>query len=239
MSTVRNYVEYCRGLIASHKEAYEYLASRSLPATVVDEWGIGYNPDSKRIVLPICLPDGTPVATTERATKPYGPKYLHSKGFPTSHILFGLQRNVGPVAAIVEGPMDALHLSRFTVDGNPLCVLAVQGSTLSIWQAAIVAGLFRGGHVLIYPDHDAIDKGWAWSRVLLKMGVHATMPGIAYPLYAPKDADPAWLAENDPMHLEVTLTSMLDRNRNKGGRYAQSHKDRILGELRAVSRCEV
>lgn len=212
----------------------DYLGHRGVTDATINEWMIGYNPSTQRIVLPIMFPDGSVLGVTERATQPYGPKYLHTKGLSTGRVLYGMQQPINGPVILVEGPMDALLVSQ-----SGYHALAMQGGNLSMWQAAVLSGLTQNRGVVIYPDNDAMSKARRWQNVLYKMRIPSIVPRAPYPVLSPPKADPAWLAEADPIHLSVTISTALSRLSEKGAYHAKPHSIRVLEELRKASRRQV
>ena len=83
---------------------------RGLPAATVKQFGLGYDPFSSRVTLPLRDVRGRVLGVTYRRLDDGRPKYLHPKGFPIGRHLYGAwlltdQQQV----AVVEGQVDAIR----------------------------------------------------------------------------------------------------------------------------------
>jgi len=168
------------------------LGSRGIDESWWLTWGLGYDPSSRRVVLPVCDYTERPVAFTARAIDSEAePKYLHQYGFAKSRWLFGLQRSAHAVPVVVEGPLDCMSVCRLNIPAY-----ALQGSDMSLWQAAHLVWLAPGDEVLLYPDNGSgLERQWA--KQLKRVGLKAIIPALPYSPYHPSSADPDWLARND------------------------------------------
>ena len=126
-----------------------YMLDRGFTPGDLDDWGIGYDPISKRITIPVCDPDGNLVGFKGRAwRKEARPKYLvlgdkegHKEryGFPTydkSLVVFGLDRcstSYSQTLVLCEGEIDVMSL---WVMKTP--AISVGGSSMSTAQAKLI-----------------------------------------------------------------------------------------------------
>lgn len=83
---------------------------RNLPVSVIEQFGLGYDPISNRCTLPLRDVSGNILGVTYRRLDGGKPKYLHPKGFPIGKHLYGAwqitnERRV----ALVEGQVDAIR----------------------------------------------------------------------------------------------------------------------------------
>ena len=144
-----------------------YMLDRGFSPAMLEEWGIGYDYESKRITIPVCDPDSNLVGFKGRAwQQDIKPKYLilgdkgtrTRYGFPTydkSLVMFGLDK-WGEVDryVIVEGEIDVMSL---WVMGIP----AISGgSTMSDAQAKIVRQYCD--EVVLFLDSDLAGRHGVW-----------------------------------------------------------------------------
>ena len=192
MNTLETYLKNCRSCLMSSQEAQAYLDGRGISGSLRITWGLGYDPNSRRVVLPVCDYQGQPISFTARAIDPGAdPKYLHQFGFAKSRWLFGLSQPVCGVPVVVEGPLDCISLF-----GMGISAYALQGSDMSLWQAAHFVWLSSNDEVLLYPDNGSgLEK--QWSEQLRRVGLSVTIPTLPYSPFHPSSADPDWLARND------------------------------------------
>jgi len=142
-------------------EVMDYLTSprRKLQHTAIELWQLGWQPYSRRIVIPVRDWHGKLVCMSGRAldkkTDDGGweperdPKFLHTKGFKRDYFLFGehlVDKNQPGI--LVEGHFDAIYLRQM---GYPNTV-AVMGSWLSAVQVEKILAMFT--EVTILPDGD-------------------------------------------------------------------------------------
>ena len=87
-----------------------WTQERTLDPETVDRFGLGFDPFSNRVTLPLRDVHGRVLGVTYRRLDDGRPKYLHPKGFPIGRHLYGswLLDDVTTVA-IVEGQVDAVR----------------------------------------------------------------------------------------------------------------------------------
>jgi 5S rRNA maturation endonuclease (ribonuclease M5) len=111
----------------------KYVLNRGIGLSTCRTWGLGYDKDDRRLVIPLRRGDGQLVGLIGRAVdKSVEPKYMNYGHFKKSWYLFGEQFLVNPEAIVlVEGQFDALWLW----DKNIRPVVALMGSAISKVQA--------------------------------------------------------------------------------------------------------
>ena len=141
-----------------------YMLDRGFTPATLDEWGIGYDDDSKRITIPVCDETGNLVGFKGRAwRKNARPKYLvlgdkgrrQRYGFDTydkSLVVFGLDRwGEQESYVFVEGELDVMSL---WVMGIP--AICVGGSSMSTEQAKLIRQYCD--EVVLFFDSDVAGK---------------------------------------------------------------------------------
>ncbi len=115
----------------------------------VIEYGIRYDKEKNRIVLPVCKPDGTVVGAQGRAVADgQNPKYYNYENFQKGRCLFGIQVGEGSTVVLTEGPTDAMKV----YEATGLTGAAMMGSSLSTSQAKL---LRENEEVILALDFDA------------------------------------------------------------------------------------
>lgn len=158
------------------KAACEYLYGprRRLTALTAEVWGLKWQAERRRIVIPVRDHKGALVAITGRAldvqedsgkwVPEQMPKFLHSKGFHRNFFLFGEHLiEKGQIGYLVEGHFDAMYLRQQGYTN----ALAVMGSFLAPPQVEkLVQFLSR---VVILRDGDKAGETAAiqWRQALL------------------------------------------------------------------------
>jgi len=141
-----------------------YMLDRGFTPATLEEWGIGYDYDSKRITIPVCDPQGNLIGFKGRAWKRNArPKYLvlgdkgkrQRYGFQTydkSLVVFGLDK-WGEVETyvLVEGELDVISL--WVMDIPAICV---GGSSMSVAQAKLIRQYCD--EVTLFFDNDVAGK---------------------------------------------------------------------------------
>lgn len=128
-----------------------YWAGRGFTDESIGRFRLGYDPESRRVVVPI-TDHGVTVGWTKRRTdESVEPKWQHSYGLDRSEILFGLDSADGDVCILVEAPLSAIMLRQQGWGG----AVASFGCSLSQGQADLIRGAFR--EVII--DYDPDDAG--------------------------------------------------------------------------------
>lgn len=155
-------------------EVASYLRGpkRRLTNKTVDSWGLGWQPKSKRIAIPVRDLKGRLVGITSRAFFDWQkPRFLHSKGFQRDLYLFGEHKiESGQPGYLVEGHFDAIYLCQ---QGYRNAV-AVMGTSLSPYQVEKLVSNFS--QITIVPDGDkAGDEASESWRKILSPRIHTTL----------------------------------------------------------------
>lgn len=126
-----------------------WTVERGLPDETVTRFGLGFDPFSNRVTLPLRDVHGRVLGVTYRRLDDGKPKYLHPKGFPTGRHLYGAwlledERKV----ALVEGQVDAVRCWASRVPA-----LSMMGARLTRDQVKV---LIRSGitQVVLMLDND-------------------------------------------------------------------------------------
>ena len=143
-----------------------YMLDRGFTPGDLDDWGIGYDPDSQRVTIPVCDPDGNLVGFKGRAwRKDAHPKYLvlgdkgkrKRYGFQTydkSRVVFGLDRcssSYTQTLVLVEGEIDVMSLGVMGV-----MAICCGGSSMSTAQARLIREYCD--EVVLFFDNDVAGK---------------------------------------------------------------------------------
>lgn len=121
--------------------AMEYLESRGITSASIAMWGLGWDAEERRIVIPAHDERGILRFLIKRAIRPKDwPKYLYSEGFPKTNLLYGachLDRNAvrSDGMVLVEGSVDTISIRQHDIR----IVAGILGSGLSEKQAEIIA----------------------------------------------------------------------------------------------------
>jgi DNA primase len=170
--------------------AIEYLDGRRIAADSISRWELGWNPETKRVTIPVRDARGRLKFVIERAIFPRQmPKYLYPPSAPKSEVLFGLDKiDLGMVRSfgivLTEGSLDAIRLHQHGVT----TAVAILGSKESRKQAEIIDRL-RPRTIYAMYDRDAAGAG----AVLQTRKNHARTP-IRVCRYPTTKNDPAELS---------------------------------------------
>ncbi len=181
--------------------ALEYLDSRGIGGASVSKWRIGFNPDSKRIVIPAEDDRERIHFLIERAIRPKDfPKYLYSEGGERNSLLFGAchankDRIKSEGIILVEGSLDCIRLHQEGFD-NAVAMLG----TFSKEQIRRIEKL-RPKRIYCFFDRDTAGV-WAVEAIQRSFG---TTP-IFVLLYPKGKNDPA---EMDGKEVERQLERAL------------------------------
>jgi DNA primase len=121
----------------------EYLRKRNVNADSIAAWGIGWDPETKRIVIPAEDEHNRLRFLIKRAIRDsQTPKYLYTEGFPKTSLLFGAcmlhpQQVESQGLVIVEGSLDAIWLRQCGFRN----AVAILGTGISDKQRSIIARL--------------------------------------------------------------------------------------------------
>lgn len=147
-----------------------YMLDRGFTPATLDEWGIGYDANSRRITIPVCDSQGNLVGFKGRAWEAdVRPKYLvmgdkgrrKRYGFPTydkSLVVFGLHlwaESETQTLVLVEGEIDVMSL---WVMGIP--AVCVGGSSLSEAQARLLRQ--HCDEIVMFFDDDKAGRNFTW-----------------------------------------------------------------------------
>ena len=190
--------------------ALDYLDRRGISENSISLWGIGWDWEEQRIVIPAKDMNGETRFLVKRAVKDsQHPKYLYQpEGVHKNSLLFGgCETDPGMIRSqgliLVEGSLDAIKLHQ----GNFRNCVATLGTGVSYSQSRLVAKL-RPRAVLLFFDKDTA-------------GVHgieiATRRLGRYPLYVCRY--PA--GRNDPAELS---RREVDRAIQRAIPYSQFHR---------------
>jgi DNA primase len=121
--------------------ALEYLDGRGISPASVSKWGIGWDAEERRIVIPVHDENNRLKFLIKRATREQDhPKYLYTEGFPKTHLLFGVDKiDLGMIKSdgliLVEGGVGVIlnHQDGFR---NTAAIL---GTGISKEQCRIIA----------------------------------------------------------------------------------------------------
>lgn len=123
---------YYQSLIATSLPQYWF--KRGLTWQTADRWGVKYDTERQRIVIPVRDSYGKWIGYVARNLNPMMPKYINSPGLKSSAILFGWHLTHNDPAILVEGPLDAIWLDQNLISG----ACALMGSNLSVEQVHIL-----------------------------------------------------------------------------------------------------
>lgn len=104
-----------------------YWFKRGFTWETADRWGVRYDVERQRIILPVRDGLGKWIGYVARNLNPLLPKYLNSPGLKSSSVLFGWNITHSDPAILVEGPLDAIWLDQHGIPGGA----ALMGSNLS------------------------------------------------------------------------------------------------------------
>jgi DNA primase len=144
--------------------ATEYLERRKISGASIAKWELGWNPETKRITIPVRDSERRLKFYIERAVlESQFPKYLYPENARKSEVLYGachfdpgMVRSFGVV--VVEGSLDAILFDQNGVS----TVGAILGSTLSKRQAEIIIRE-RPARVFTCFDRDTAGVGATFS----------------------------------------------------------------------------
>jgi DNA primase len=140
--------------------AREYLDSRGISSSSIAQWELGWNPETKRITIPVRDQQGRLRFVIERAVFPNQfPKYLYPKESHKSDLLFGACfLNPGMIRwsgiVLVEGSLDVIRLHQHDISS----AVGILGSKLSKRQAEIISRM-RPMHITTMFDKDTSGVG--------------------------------------------------------------------------------
>lgn len=170
------------------RTTYEGLSDNVLPVwyfqrgftwTTADAWGIRWDSERERLVVPVRDHRGDLVGTVSRQTRSF-PKYVNSPGLPAKKILFGLCPNDEKLPIIiVEGVLDALWLRQLGHRG-----VALLGTTLSFAQVRLLQA-WGPPRIYLALDNDQPGKAAQAEHLrTLRAAGWARLWTVAYPAHA-------------------------------------------------------
>lgn len=193
--------------------ALEYLSGRGIDASAISTWGIGWDEDDRRIVIPADDERGIARFLIKRATRDKDwPKYLYwPEGTSKTSVLFGackLDRKLVSSFGLVlcEGSLDAIRLQQMGLQAT-----AILGTGLSDRQAQIIRAL-RPRRVYFMFDKDG--AGIANIRLAAEK---LTKQPIFVCLYPRGKSDPAELTKKEAKQIiEDAISINAFRRRLRG-----------------------
>jgi DNA primase len=150
--------------------SHPYLVDRGITEETAKHFGIGFCPGNGcmqgRIVVPIHNEDEVLVAYAGRALAQSEPKYKFPALFRKSLVLFNLHRAAkhGRTVIVVEGFFDCFKVHQA---GLP-CVVALMGSSMSLYQEQLLQRHFREVILLLDGDNAGRTAGTAIARRLVR-----------------------------------------------------------------------
>ena len=184
--------------------ALEYLSARGMDAAAISTWGLGWDADERRIVIPADDERGIRRFLIKRATRSQDwPKYLYwPEGAVKTALLFGAckldRKQVSSHGLVLcEGSLDAIRLQ-----GMGIQATAILGTGLSDRQAQIIRSL-RPRRIFFM-----FDKDGAGIRNTELAATKLTKCPLFVCLYPKGKADPAELTRKEARHAIDTALSM-------------------------------
>lgn len=143
----------------------DYWESRGFSPDTVASFGLGYDPVSNDVTVPLHSPDGDLLSVLRRNLDGFGPKYRYPLGFPRRHCLFAYHRIPygAPVVAITEGSIDAMAVWQAGIPA-----VAQYGSSMTDEQSRLVTAMDPGQVVLFYDNDDAGRRAFRQARSMLQ-----------------------------------------------------------------------
>ena len=135
--------------------ASDYLARREISDSAIAKWELGWDGDSKRLVIPARDLNGKLRFLIKRGIlEKTQPKYLYTEGFPKTSLLFGAcYINLGLVHSdgliVVEGSLDTIHFHQCGLTNTG----GILGTGISDDQVKIIMKL-RPPRIILAFDRD-------------------------------------------------------------------------------------
>lgn len=163
-----------------------WTVKRGLNPSVVAQFGLGFDPFSGRVTLPLRDMHGRVLGVTFRNLDPDArPKYLHPKGFPVGRHLYGAWLLSGQKkVALVEGQVDAVSCWQDRVPA-----LALMGSRITRDQIKTLQRLGITTVVLMLDNDNAGVRGTVDIVEALKGSGIRVQCGWYRPYWNVKDPD--------------------------------------------------
>lgn len=157
-----------------------YPFERGFSADTLNDYDIGWDPETNRMLLPIHDETGALIGVKGRATGPSRSKYLiMGDPYPKSEIVYLLHSASGRLV-VCEGELNALACRQAGVTG----AVAVGGSDVSARQIDLLVSRAGRGVVLFFDDDKAGQEGTA--RL-----ARAISPFSPVTVVGPHEGDPA------------------------------------------------
>lgn len=165
----------------------QFILDRGYTLDTCRAWGLGYDYEQDRLVIPVRDAAGRLLGILERACwDDQQPKYLIDEGFRKSDHLFGLQRcRFNCPVLLVEGPLDVIWLHQIGYSESD--VISTMGTSVSETQRL---ALVRGwSEVWVLYDND--DPGRQGARKAAER-LQSLLPVsiVPYPPGTPDGRDP-------------------------------------------------
>jgi len=165
--------------------------TRHLSQSVVNMFGLAYDPITERAVIPLRNSYGNLLGVIYRRMDDGKPKYLYPRGFARGRSLYGswiVRQSSRTRVAVVEGPVDALSCWSANIPA-----LALLGSSISEGQVKLLQSLGVRGVCLLTDNDSAGRSAGVQVRASLRhTGIHCDSPA-----YLNDAKDPAELTRKD------------------------------------------
>lgn len=170
-------------------KAWQYLhKTRGLDRGTIEQWELLYDPDWKRVVIPVRDVNGKLIAISRRALHDWQkPKYMHSKGFQRRHYLFGENPQAREPATrgkqrgiLVEGQFDVIRLWQYGYRN----AVAIFGADMTKEQLDKCQRMFS--EVVVMTDGDAAGRT-AGEKILEQLAAYNIPSRVAV---VPDNLDP-------------------------------------------------
>lgn len=177
------YLEHYNGL------AHPYILKRGFEIETLRQWGVGYDEEQKRVVIPVRNRDGGLVGAVGRGIrKHHRPKYLNYWKFEKGLYLHGehlLPKDPCRIV-VVEGPLDALRVwQECTKAGVEVNVVSLMGAKPTWKQAEKLARY--ADELVLFLDNDAAGKEGT-DYLYKRLGRRMLVTAVSYP--DPIEGDP-------------------------------------------------
>lgn len=177
---------YPEGWLRQYDVPHDYwTGNRALDPETVERFGLGYDPFTNRVTLPLRDVQGRVLGVTYRRLDDGRPKYLHPKGFPVGRHLYGawLLGDTRTVA-VVEGQVDAIRCVSERVPA-----VSLMGSRITRDQIKVLQRLDIQKVVLMLDNDSAGQHGTMAIHEALQGSGMRVMAGWYRPYWRVKDPD--------------------------------------------------
>ena len=188
----------------------EYLLGRELTYETIEEWGLGWSAQARRVMFPLRDPQSRVVGFTGRVLDDSKPKYKNSQNdaiYQKANMVFGLDKARERIMAtgqvvITEGQFDVIRLWQEDVRN----VIAVSGSSLTKGMVENLVRTTRVTQVVLCFDGD-LGGEKAAERAITELQEFALRGELDLRiLVMPEGTDPADCAEMFAFLLEEAVT---------------------------------